>query len=213
MKKNLLSNVLFAFIFRPLIWLILGLEIKNREQLPVQGPAILIANHNSHLDTILIMSLYSSQYLYKLKPVANEEYFSKNIFLKWFCWTILQIIPISRGQNVAHYNPLEKVSQALNEGSIVIYYPEGTRGLPEQLGEFKKGIMHLAMQHPNVPIFPIYLQGLGKVLPKGKKIIVPFNVKAIVGEPIESKEVKDNFITMLREKFIALAHEVEVCPR
>ena len=188
----------------------MGATIKNRNALPLQGPAILVANHNSHLDTILLMSLYPLRYLDQVRPVAAEEYFFKKKILKWFSQKILKVIPLNRAKVAKEtYDPLENVSEAINEGAIIIYYPEGTRGMPDQITLFKKGIAHLAQRHSNVPIIPIYIQGLGKVLPKGKKLIVPFNVQAIIGKPFRNSIVDGNFLASLRIKIISLAQEIQ----
>jgi len=208
MRRNILRDLIFILFFKPLTWIFLGLTVNHRERLPLQGPAILVANHNSHLDTIVLMSLYPISRLYQVRPVAAAEYFMTNPYLKWFCSCILQIIPIQRiFSRMRTQDPLEKVTQALQRNEIVIFYPEGTRGEPEQMGEFKKGIAHLARQYPQVPIVPIYLQGLGKVLPKGKLLMVPFNVKVVIGEPLMNQGDRQDFLGYLREQITGLSKE------
>lgn len=208
MIPYLLRYFIFAFIFRPLVWLILGLQVRHFHRLPLQGPAILVANHNSHLDTIVLMMLYPQKTISRVRPVAAADYFFKNRYLKWFCETILQVIPIHRSPDRKNLeNPLSGVSEALQQGQIVIYYPEGTRGEPEQIGKFKNGIMHLAKSHPTVPIIPIHLFGLGKALPKGKPLFVPFTAQAVIGEPLFFSKNNNAFISELREHLISLGKE------
>jgi 1-acyl-sn-glycerol-3-phosphate acyltransferase len=209
MRKNILRDLIFILFFRPLVWVFLGLDVKHRDRLPLKGPAILVANHNSHMDTVVLMSLYPLKYLYQVRPVASADYFLSNRYLEWFSRRILQIIPIHRIiPKIKFKNPLEKVEEALQQGSILIYYPEGTRGEPEKMGEFKKGIGRLAKQYPEVPILPIYLHGLGKVLPKGQVLWVPFNVKVVVGKAITREVDGQDFIVHLRDKIASLAKEV-----
>ena len=209
MRKNSIRNVIFVLFFRPLVWIILGLTIKHRNRLPIKGPAILIANHNSHMDTIVLMSLYPLWSLFQVRPVAAADYFLSNRYLGWFCKRILQIIPIQRIVPKKNINPLQPAEDALHQGSILIFYPEGTRGVPEQMGEFKKGIVRLAAQYPNVPIIPIYLQGLGKVLPKGRSLLVPFNVQAVIGKPIQRHGITQDFGVFLCEQIRSLAKEIK----
>jgi 1-acyl-sn-glycerol-3-phosphate acyltransferase len=62
----------FVFLAKVVSFLILGLCIFHQERLPLKGPAILVANHNSHLDTFALMSLFPLSMATQLRPVANE---------------------------------------------------------------------------------------------------------------------------------------------
>ena len=65
----------FGLIVKPIVFVVLGLNIRGRDNLPLTGPAILIANHNSHLDTMVLMSLYPLKQIHKIRPVAAADYF------------------------------------------------------------------------------------------------------------------------------------------
>lgn len=162
----LLRFFFFALVVRPLVYVILGLNVRRREQLPQEGPAIIVANHNSHLDTLVLMSLMPLATLGKLHPVAAADYFLRNRLLAWFATEIIGIIPIAR--RAAGSNPLSACFQALNDDCILVLFPEGSRGSAEStMSEFKKGIRVIARKFAEVPVFPVFLHGLGKVLPKG----------------------------------------------
>jgi 1-acyl-sn-glycerol-3-phosphate acyltransferase len=182
--NNLSKLIFFVVIVRPLVHLLLGLNIIHRENLPVDGPAIIVANHNSHLDTFVLMSLLPMSMLTRVRPVANAVYFLRNRCLAWFSTKIVGIIPVSNGTGLGRHHALKEVICALKEKQIVIIYPEGTRGQPEKLEKFKRGIAVLTTVLPGIPVHPVFIHGLGKSLPKGESVFVPFLCNIIVGKPI-----------------------------
>jgi 1-acyl-sn-glycerol-3-phosphate acyltransferase len=181
---RVLQAIFFILIIRPLIMVIIGLNIQGKEHLPGQGPAIIAANHNSHLDTLVLLSLWPLNKLWYVRPVAAADYFLTNKALAWFSLNIMNIIPIDRRRVDVHGDPLAKMSETLKRGEILILYPEGSRGKPEEMGRFKTGISRLVERHPDVPIIPIFMHGLGKALPKGDFLLVPFFCDVIIGQPL-----------------------------
>ena len=177
----ILRTLFFLVVIRPITAFLLGMNIRNFGRLPTGGPAIVIANHNSHLDAVVLMSLFPLKMLAKIHPVAAEDYFLSNRFLAWFSTKIIGIIPFKR--KVVKENPFEQVEEALHRGEIIIFFPEGSRGEAEKLSSMKNGIAHLAKKFPHVPITPVFLHGLGKALPKGDPILVPFVVDVAISTP------------------------------
>jgi 1-acyl-sn-glycerol-3-phosphate acyltransferase len=127
-----------------LLMVALGLTVRHRQRLPSEGPAVLAGNHNSNLDALAIMSLMPLRLLPKLRPVAAMDYFYTSRLRGWFANNIVGIIPVKRGSGKEGGNPLQLAEEALERGEILVIFPEGTRGEPETLQAFKKGIGHLA---------------------------------------------------------------------
>lgn len=207
MISRVLRFCFFLLLVRPIILVILGLNVRRRELLPENGPAIIIANHNSHLDAITLMTLFGMKRLHLVRPVAAVDYFHRNRLLKWFSDEIIGIIPLNRRIGSQREDPLEPVSKAVEAGKILILFPEGTRGEPEELQEFRTGVAHLAKRHPNVPIVPVFLYGLGKSLPRGEGILVPFFCDIFVGEGFLWTGSREVFMQTLTDRMSLLAEE------
>lgn len=111
-----------------------------------------------------------------------------------------------------HEDPLEGVAGAVERGDIVIVFPEGSRGEPESLGEFKTGVAHLSRRYPELPFYPVFLQGLGKALPRGEALLVPFFCDAFVGRPLTWAGNKARFMEELTCQMTALAAEANFPP-
>jgi 1-acyl-sn-glycerol-3-phosphate acyltransferase len=204
---RLLRWLFFALIVYPFLLIAIGVNIRNRENLLSNGPAVIVANHNSHLDALMLMTLLPMRMLSRVHPVAAEDYFFKNRFLAWFAVKIIGIIPIKRKYIPGKPDPLIPVYDAIKDGHILIVFPEGSRGEPEHMAAFKKGIAHLTSHFPDVPVVPVFMHGLGKTLPKGKYIPVPHICDVFIGEPLKGESDVNLFMEKLRSSFETLSHQ------
>ena len=206
-RPPVIPRWIFFLLVRTLVAVLLGLNVRRRELLPKKGPAIIVANHNSHLDTRVLMSLFALRRLPNVRPIAAADYFLKTKAMAWFATSLIGIIPMERGKASRDFDPLKPCCDALDRKDIIILFPEGTRGEPEKLSQFKKGVAHLTERYPAVPVTPVFLHGLGKALPKDDCIFVPFFCDVLVGEPMVHQTDKVGFMNTLNARFKALADE------
>jgi 1-acyl-sn-glycerol-3-phosphate acyltransferase len=209
--SGILRTIFFAAVLRPVLTIVLGANVRRRDLLPHKGPAIIVANHNSHLDTLTIMAMFRLKELAHLHPVAAADYFMRSKPMAWFATNIIGIIPVERGGQGGR-NPLEACERALDRGDILILFPEGSRGEPEKLSQFKKGIAHLARGRPQTPVHPLFMHGFGKALPKDSFLLVPFNCDIAVGEPLYWNGAVDAFMEALQSRMAELAATLHVAP-
>ncbi len=195
-----LQLIFFVLLVHPFLALVLGVNLRHAQHLPQTGPAILAANHNSHLDTLLLMSLFPLSKLHRVRSVAVADYFLKNPFIAWFALNIMHILPLARRPKPG-VAPLAHIEAALTAGDILILFPEGSRGEPEKRSQLKSGIAHLMKHAPDVPVVPIYFHGLGKALPKGDWLPIPFFVDGFVGEALTWQDNRADTMQALEARF------------
>lgn len=203
----ILRWMFYNFFVRPFITIVLGLNVRRQENLPKIGPAVIIANHNSHLDTLVLMTLFRGKVIHSVRPIAAADYFLRNKVLAWFSLNIIHIIPLDRKGNTDVENLFNGLYEALDNNHIVILFPEGSRGEPEKIARLKSGIYHLLKERPSVPVYPVFMHGLGKSLPKGEAMFVPFFCDVFVGEEMYWTEDRKEFMEMVEMNMKSLAAE------
>jgi len=79
---------------------------------------------------------------------------------------------------------LDQLVAALDAGSSLIIFPEGTRGAGREIGPFKGGLDYLSRQRPDVDLVPVYLDNLHRIMPKGEFLPVPQLSRVSFGQPL-----------------------------
>ncbi len=193
--------IFFILIVKPVVLILLGLNVRGWQHMPKQGPAVIVANHNSHLDTLVIMCLFPLSMLHKVRPVAAADYFLKPGFMSWFSLRCCGILPLDRTGNTAREELFTGCEAALDDGDILIIFPEGSRGDPENLSQLRKGVYYLVNEREDTPVIPVVTHGLGRALPRGEALLVPFNCDVVLGEPIHHFDNADQFVTQVTDEF------------
>jgi len=180
-----LKQLFFALLIRPLLLFVSGIRVRGMERLPAEGPALLVANHNSHLDTLALMSLFPLRALPRVRPVAARDYFFATPLRRFAAQKLIGILPLERERvKKSAGHPLDPLARALDKGDILILYPEGSRGKPGKLRPFKSGFAHLAKIRPEVPVIPVKISGTDRSLPKDEALWVPFVIEIEILEPM-----------------------------
>lgn len=179
-----LRSLLILLVFRPVARLLTGADVVGREHLPLAGPAIIAANHNSHVDTFLLLTLFPARTLRHVRPAAAADYFLANPLISWFSRRIIGIVPVHRDRAGQGGDVLAPLREALQAGDILVIFPEGTRGADGQtIAPFKSGVARLS-EETGAPVVPVWIQGAGRVLPKGEVVPAPMTCCVHVGAPI-----------------------------
>ena len=180
-----ISRTAVAFhliLLRPLMKMFCGINVAGRENLKGLDQFIIIANHNSHLDVLLLYYLLPATMICRTHPVADQPYFARSRVYGLVNF-MLKPIWITRVKPHPDGDPLDKIRAAIDNGCSVIIFPEGTRGKPGEIDHFHSGIGRLVVQYPNLPIIPVYLTGPERALPKSSSLLLPLWNNIIVGPP------------------------------
>jgi len=183
LNTSFLRRLVHLLFLRPLIRLIFGVNVIGRENYNFDEKCIIIANHNSHLDILLLFSLLPAHRISSTHPVAEKVYFSKSKIIFNLVNFLFQPIWIERGRPDINSDPFYDLKAQLDRGHSIIIFPEGTRGEPGKMQKFKSGIGRLVSQYPRLPIIPVFLSGPEKVLPKTSYFLLPFWNHIIIGPP------------------------------
>lgn len=169
-------------------------------------PAVYFANHASHLDFISIWAALPAETRARARPVAGRDYWCATPLRQRLASEFFRAVLIERQHVTVANNPLAPMVAALAAGDALIVFPEGTRSTDGRVHEFKPGLYHLAAAHPAVPLVPVHLQNLNRILPKGDILPVPLIASLFVGEPMHLApgEAKTAFLARAREAVEAL---------
>jgi 1-acyl-sn-glycerol-3-phosphate acyltransferase len=178
---------------------------------PTGGPRVYFANHSSHLDGVLLWSSLPRRQRLQTRPVAAKDYWERSFVRRYIANEVFRVVMVDRPKSTkAAKEAVEKavtdMAVALDEGSSLIIFPEGTRGSGEEIGRFKGGIYALAQRRPDTEFVPVYLANLNRILPKGEILPVPLIGNVFFGEPLklEDNEKKRDFLKRAKRGVKAL---------
>ncbi len=209
MTRADLAGFVLAFIAR----LITGAQGHWKGCPPKAEQRIYFANHQSHLDWVLIWAALPRELRATTRPIAARDYWTATPLKAWITSQIFHAVYVSRhrtkgasGIETDDQDPLEPLVEALRSGDSLVIFPEGTRsakGLPQA---FKSGLFHLAEQFPTVSLVPVWIDNVQRVMPKGEVVPVPILCTATFGAPLllQPGEDKRGFLERARDAVIAL---------
>ena len=181
---------------------------------PTTQPRIYVANHSSHLDFIVLWAVLPPEVRARTRPVAAADYWRSGI-RRWLADNIFHAVLIDRGAAKAapppgdpadssdapgHTPAIAQMLAALDQGGSLILFPEGTRGRDGELAPFRSGLYGVCAARPTIPVVPVYMANLNRILPKGTKLPVPLLSRVTMGPPLllQPGELRKAFLTRAR---------------
>jgi len=161
------------------------LTIEGRENIDgLKGPLLVIANHTSHFDTVIVLYTIGSKIRDKTAVVAAADRMYRDRRKGMLHSLRYNAFPITRGGG---REALSYSQWLTSHGWSLLIFPEGKRSRTGELMPFRGGPAILALGQ-NIPVLPIYINGASDILPPGSPISKPAPVLVRVGKPFEFPE-------------------------
>ena len=181
--------------------------IWSEEGLPSR-PCIYFANHSSHGDFVLVWAVLPPRLRRQARPVAGAEYWLKSPLTRFIGSDVFNAVLIARDRDQRTEDPVAQMTSAIDAGSSLILFPEGTRNQSDaRLLPFKSGIFHLAAARPDIELVPVWINNLNRVMPKGEIVPIPLICTVTFGGAlrIQPDETKDAFLERMQTALLALS--------
>jgi 1-acyl-sn-glycerol-3-phosphate acyltransferase len=192
-----------------------GVQIRWQGCAPEMRQRIYFANHTSHLDFVVLWSALPVDLRAHTRPVAAKDYWQSGL-RSYLAQRVFRAVLVERGsaartayEEHSHgtgFAVIEQLAEAMGERDSLIFFPEGTRGSGETVGEFKSGLYHLAKRRSDVELIPAYLENLNRILPKGEILPAPLVSTLTFGAPMQiaEGETKREFLERARNALTVL---------
>jgi 1-acyl-sn-glycerol-3-phosphate acyltransferase len=185
-----------------------GVRANWRDCAPEPRPRVYFANHNSHGDFVLIWTVLPPPLRRRTRPVAGADYWNVSPLRRFFGTRVFRAVLIDRNPATRQDDPIALMVSALDAGTSLILFPEGTRNTTEErLLPFKAGLYHLANARPQVELVPVWIENLNRVMPKGEFVPIPLLCSVTFGAPLglQTGEDKAAFLERARGALLAAA--------
>jgi 1-acyl-sn-glycerol-3-phosphate acyltransferase len=168
-------------IARVLTTTLFDLKTYHRENVPASGGVLLVANHQSYLDPVLVA-------VHLKRPVsfmARSSLFGNRYFGAFL--RMLHAFPVRRGEG--DIGAMKETLRRLEEGHVMNIYPEGTRTLTGDIKPLEKGVA-LLIRKAKAAVVPVAIDGSFGAWPKGRRLFHSHPIRVLYGKPMELSGLK-----------------------
>ncbi|MEK6235530.1 MAG: 1-acyl-sn-glycerol-3-phosphate acyltransferase [Planctomycetales bacterium] len=158
------------------------LEIIGAENLPKDPSFVLVANHASHLDALVLGSALPMRLRHLVFPLAAGDTFFETPLTAAFSANILNALPVWRKNRGSHDVKVLR-RRLVEEPSIFILFPEGTRSRTGEMAAFQAGV-GMMTAGTSVPVTPCYLHGAFHAFPPDRRLPRFTKLRLCIGKPL-----------------------------
>jgi long-chain acyl-CoA synthetase len=211
-----IRRISLPLILLPLTRLFAWIRVRGRENLRgVRGPLIFAPNHQSHMDVPVLMAAIGAPWRYRMAPAMARDFFHAHFhprehpWHEWFTNSLnyylaalfFNAFPIPRHE-AGTLEAMRYIGEITDAGNCLVIFPEGRLTDHGEIAPFQPGVGMLASRL-NVPVAPVRIEGLERVLHKSWRMARPGRVNVIIGQPI----------SLAGDDYAALASQVEAALR
>jgi long-chain acyl-CoA synthetase len=194
---QLVRAVSQTLVLMPLTRLFAWISVDGLQHLEgITGPVIFAANHQSHMDVPVIFAALPGKWRRQVAPAMAKEFFAAYFFpdqhprSQWIrrgleyhlSAAFFNTFPLPQREAGARQT-LRYAGELIGEGFSVLIFPEGKRTERGEIAPFRPGVGMMASKL-DVPVVPLRLEGVNRVLATGWKMARPGNVHVIFGAPM-----------------------------
>jgi long-chain acyl-CoA synthetase len=196
----------------PLARVFAWIRVVGRDRLAgIDRPVLFAANHQSHMDTPVILAALPRGLRYRVAPAMAKEFFRAHFFPADYTWwqrftnglnyflaaLFFNAFPLPQREAGARQT-LRYIGEVIEDGFSVLIFPEGERTTSGGIGRFRPGVGMIASRL-GVPVVPVRIDGLDHVLPPSASMARPGRVRVAFGKPLR----------LTGDDYEALAKQVE----
>jgi 1-acyl-sn-glycerol-3-phosphate acyltransferase len=186
---RLARAVLLDTVTRPLAHIVASPEVRGEETLAlVEAPAIYVANHASHIDTPLLLSVLPTRVRHKTVVAAAADHFFDRRWKAHLWGLVLAAVPIERHR--VNRRSAETAAELLNQGWNLVIFPEGGRTHDGWFQPMRGGAAYLATRTKR-PVVPVHIDGTYRILPRGGDRLRRSPTRITFGSPIVAEAGED----------------------
>jgi len=178
-RSAAIARASFYWTIKAIAWPVMRvyvrLKVRGLAHVPRTGPCLVVANHASYVDAIVLGSAFPRRITFMI-----TEPIYRMLRLRWFYY-MMGTIPIDPDQ--PDPGALKSAIRILNHHGVVGIFPEGQRMRGGSLGEGKAGAALLAARTA-VPVVPAAIIGASRVMPVGAAIPRPLPIQVVFGRPL-----------------------------
>lgn len=152
------------------------LEVQGVHHIPKEGGVLLVSNHVSFLDPVIVGSAANREIHFMARSTAFDIPGIGKLI------SMYNAYPVNRG--APDLGALRKTISLLKAGNVVLMFPEGTRSVDGTLGKARDGACFIA-DRAGVPTIPVFHSGAERMLPRSSKRLRRAKLRVTFGEPLE----------------------------